>query len=97
MKDNETQAKITYYFKPQVKGKKTDRQNDRPRLISQDVIDAINKISPETLLAKGVIEKARIGFICPLCGNGKGKDHRHNSACRRFARWLALPRMHREL
>ena len=97
MQTNETQEQImngghsaiTYYFKPQVKGKKTDRQNDRPRLISQDVIDAINKISPETLLAKGVIEKARIGFICPLCGNGKGKD--------RFARWLALPRVHREL
>ena len=42
--------------------------------ISQDVIDAINKISPETLLTHGAIEKARIGYKCPLCGNGKGKD-----------------------
>lgn len=42
--------------------------------ISQDVIDAINKISPETLMAHGALKQARIGYICPLCGNGAGKD-----------------------
>ena len=42
--------------------------------ISQDVIDAINRIAPETLEAHGVITRARQGYICPFCGNGSGKD-----------------------
>ena len=47
----------------------------RRKFISPETIDAINQLSPETLEAHGVIQKARSsGYICPECGNGSGKD-----------------------
>ena len=47
----------------------------RRKFISPETIDTINQLSPETLEAHGVIQKARSsGYICPECGNGSGKD-----------------------
>ena len=42
--------------------------------ISNETKSAISALEPATLEAHGVIQKAKTGYICPLCGNGEGKD-----------------------
>ena len=34
----------------------------------------IHAITPDALEARGVLKKAKKGYVCPLCGNGEGKD-----------------------
>lgn len=42
--------------------------------IHSNVKDAIKTTSPDELLARGIIQKAKTGFICPACGNGSGRN-----------------------
>ena len=43
--------------------------------ISKTTMTAINRLSANTLEEQGVLIRARnSGYICPLCGNGEGKD-----------------------
>lgn len=34
----------------------------------------IQALTPEELEGRGVLKKAKKGYVCPLCGNGEGKD-----------------------
>lgn len=41
---------------------------------SKATIAAINRLSPDELEKRGVLDKARYGHICPFCQNGAGHD-----------------------
>lgn len=41
--------------------------------ISAATLERINQLSPDELVAHGIIQPARVsGFICPICGSGEG-------------------------
>lgn len=40
----------------------------------EEIKNSICTLTPEELEGRGVIRKAKTGYICPLCGNGEGKD-----------------------
>lgn len=41
--------------------------------ISKATIERINQLSPDELVAHGIIQHARVsGFVCPICGSGEG-------------------------
>ena len=42
--------------------------------ISKAAIAAINRLSPDELESRGILEKTKYGSICPFCGNGSGSD-----------------------
>ena len=44
------------------------------RKISKATIAKINRIKPSELEARGILQKANFGYICPECGNGSGSD-----------------------
>lgn len=35
---------------------------------------SIHALTPDALESRGVLTKAKKGYVCPLCGNGEGKD-----------------------
>lgn len=43
------------------------------QFFSKSTLDRIQKLSPDELVAHGVIQPARVsGYICPICGSGEG-------------------------
>lgn len=42
--------------------------------IPPNVVTAIKTTSPDELEARGIIQKAKTGYICPHCGNGSGRN-----------------------
>lgn len=39
-----------------------------------EVKTLIHALTPDALESRGVLKKAKTGYICPLCGNGEGRD-----------------------
>ena len=40
----------------------------------EEVKDRIKLLSPEQMESFGIVQRARIGYICPVCRDGSGKD-----------------------
>ena len=39
-----------------------------------EIKNLIHSLPPEILESRGVLKKAKKGYVCPLCGNGEGRD-----------------------
>lgn len=39
-----------------------------------EIKNLIHALTPATLEARGVLKKAKKGYVCPVCGNGEGRD-----------------------